>query len=185
MAKRNKKPRAQAKRTRAEGGNPGHADPDEIPNNPFAALLGTTAEPASKDSASASASNAASSLVTQKLPERAAPGRERSAQPTRRRSTIKGVAKPPESGTLAPEAELTGKLVVRREKAGRGGKTVTRLQGLRTSPEGLQARAQMLAKALGTRAWVEDSDILVAGDQTPTLPRWLEAQGATRVIVGN
>lgn len=81
--------------------------------------------------------------------------------------------------------DLSRKLVVRREKKGRGGKTVTRLEGVGADPEGLALLARTLGKALGARAFVEDGYVWVSGDQCQALQRWLQHAGATKIVIGN
>ncbi|MEL6189793.1 MAG: translation initiation factor [Myxococcota bacterium] len=77
-----------------------------------------------------------------------------------------------------------GKIVVRKEKKGRGGKTVTRVEGL--SPElDLSEWARRMAKALGCGATVEDGDILLQGHQSDRAAEWLRGEGAARVVVGS
>lgn len=86
----------------------------------------------------------------------------------------------------APETlRFAAKVILRREKKGRGGKTVTRVEGLLGSPALLKKTAQTLGKALGARAFVEDETVLVSGDQCQSARAWFEKAGAPRVIVGN
>jgi translation initiation factor 1 len=80
---------------------------------------------------------------------------------------------------------LRGKLVLSRERKGRGGKTVTLLRGVALQGEALGAFARELRQALGTGGSVEDGAILLAGDQTTRAEAWLRQRGATRVIIGN
>ena len=84
----------------------------------------------------------------------------------------------------ATSGSLTGKAVVRRERKGRGGKTVTVVDGKALAAQDLQALAKRLRKALGAGARVEDSRLVVQGDQRDAAKRWLEKQGAT-VVLGN
>ena len=81
-------------------------------------------------------------------------------------------------------ARFAGKLVVRRERKGHGGKTVTLLQGLTLGADARRDLARELAKKLGTGARVEGADVVVAGDQTERVVAWLHAQGAARVVTG-
>lgn len=87
--------------------------------------------------------------------------------------------------TPEPEAgptRLPGKLVVRREKKGRGGKTVTRVSGL---PEAhREALAARMKKALGCGAAHEEDDVILLGDVVDRAADWLEAEGAKRVSRG-
>jgi len=87
----------------------------------------------------------------------------------------------------APEAPplLRGKLVLRRETKGRGGKTATVIEGLQLPEPALQAMAQQLRRHLGCGAHVEGATIVLSGAQTERVRDWLSAQGATRIVIGN
>jgi translation initiation factor 1 len=76
-------------------------------------------------------------------------------------------------------------LVVRREKRGRAGKTVTRVAGLALAPEGLEELAGRLKRALGCGASVEAGEVLVQGDQVERCAAWLESELQVRVTLGN
>lgn len=84
-----------------------------------------------------------------------------------------------------PALGFAAKVVLRREKKGRGGKTVTRIEGLEGDAAVLKKAAQTLGKALGVRAFVEDQAVLLSGDQCQSARAWLEKAGARQVIVGN
>lgn len=73
------------------------------------------------------------------------------------------------------------KVVLRREKKGRGGKTVTCIEGL-DAPEAL---AQTLARAMGCGATIEAETLILQGDQTQRAADWLRKQGYQRVVIGN
>lgn len=76
-----------------------------------------------------------------------------------------------------------GRLIVRKERKGRGGKTVTRIEGL---PQEEQASwARTMAKALGCGASVEDGCVFLQGSQSRRAAEWLRGQGARRVTVGD
>ncbi len=90
---------------------------------------------------------------------------------------------PPAAPEAREPAKLAGKIVVRREKAGRGGKTVTRVSGL--PAERLEELASRMKKALGCGASVEGGDLLLLGSLVPRAAAWLRADGATRVVEGN
>ena len=64
----------------------------------------------------------------------------------------------------ASEGASTAKAVVRRERAGRGGKTVTLIEQLALPDEALKALAKKMKKAMGCGATVEDSAIVLQGD---------------------
>ena len=74
-----------------------------------------------------------------------------------------------------------GKLVLRREKKGRGGKTVTVLSGL--SGMDLQAVAQDLRKAMGCGAVVEGDTVILQGAQGERAAVWLQERGVRQVVV--
>lgn len=84
-----------------------------------------------------------------------------------------------------PGYRFAAKVVLRREKKGRGGKTITRIEGIDAPPAGLEALARTLGKALGARAFVEDGQLLISGDQCQSAAKWLSRAGATKVILGN
>ncbi|MCO4772765.1 MAG: translation initiation factor [Deltaproteobacteria bacterium] len=79
---------------------------------------------------------------------------------------------------------LSGKAVVRRERKGRGGKTVTVVSGAALTGQDLPALAKRMRKALGTGARIEDGAIVVQGDQRDAAAKWLGARGA-KVVLGN
>jgi len=76
-----------------------------------------------------------------------------------------------------------GKLVLQREKKGRGGKTVTRVRGL--PPAELERWAKDMKRALGCGASVEDGEVILLGDLVNRAADWLQAQGARQVVRGN
>lgn len=80
-----------------------------------------------------------------------------------------------DAATSAPEA--LGRLVLRREKKGRGGKVVTTVEG---APEDeVKALAREIGKALGCGASADaEGFIVVQGDQRDRLRPWLAARGA-------
>lgn len=75
-----------------------------------------------------------------------------------------------------------GKVVVRLERKGRGGRTVTRVQGLGWPDEALADLARTMARALGCGAGTEDGDVVLHGDQRDRAESWLVARGARRVV---
>ncbi len=77
------------------------------------------------------------------------------------------------------------KLVVRRERKGRGGKTATVVEGMRLSPSALERIARELRRALGCGAGVEEGRLVVQGDLVARVERWLVEHGAPKVVVGN
>ena len=93
------------------------------------------------------------------------------------------------SSAVSPPAgdDLTGqpKLVLRRERKGRGGRTVTVLSGLRGDATHRKGLARSLRKALGCGASLEGDEVVLQGDVGPRAKAWLESRGARKVILGN
>lgn len=83
----------------------------------------------------------------------------------------------------ADERWGSGKLVLRREKKGRGGKTVTRVEGIRKGQ--LKSVAAEMKRALGCGAKVDGDAILLLGSLVDRAGDWLTSQGAPRVVKGN
>jgi translation initiation factor 1 len=79
---------------------------------------------------------------------------------------------------------FAGKIVVAKTKKGRGGKTVTAIDGVALRGDALAALARELAKALGCGASVEGDRIVVQGEQQERVRALLEARGARRVVIG-
>jgi translation initiation factor 1 len=77
------------------------------------------------------------------------------------------------------------KLVLRREKKGRGGKTATVIEGLKLPPSALDRIARDLRRAMGCGATVEGNTIVVQGDMSARIAPWLTARGAKKVVVAN
>lgn len=103
-------------------------------------------------------------------------------------AALAGLAAPPGPAAAEPPAEapspadgprFPNKLVVRREKKGRGGKTVTRIRGIPAAER--EAIAARLKKALGCGAAVEGEDLVLLGALVDRAADWLEAEGARRV----
>jgi translation initiation factor 1 len=74
------------------------------------------------------------------------------------------------------------RVVLRRERKGRGGRTVTRVQGLGWDDDALAELARRMARALGCGAGVEDGDVVLQGDLVTRAEAWLRAQGVDRVV---
>jgi translation initiation factor 1 len=91
-------------------------------------------------------------------------------------------AEQPEAPAEAAEPEgpsYAPKVVVRRTKKGRGGRTVTLVQGVTA---GHELVAGTLKKELGTGARVEGDEVVVQGDQVERVARWLQSQGVKKVV---
>ena len=82
-----------------------------------------------------------------------------------------------------PDAQ--SRVVVRRENKGRGGKTVTRINGIALAAPALDALAREIKRALGCGAVVDGDDVVVQGAQAERAANWLRANGHRDVIIGN
>lgn len=100
-------------------------------------------------------------------------------------SGLEASAAPAAEAAATPEGRLhkPGRVVLRREKKGRGGKVVTTLTRHGLAPDALGALAKRLRKALGCGAGVEDEVIVIQGDQRDRAASLLEAEG-WRVVRG-
>lgn len=92
---------------------------------------------------------------------------------------------PAPAGAPAVAKVYAGRVTVRRERAGRGGKAVTIAEGPGLAGHPLEALARELAKALGSGARVEASALVVQGDQPERVASWLTARGFISVARGN
>jgi len=66
-----------------------------------------------------------------------------------------------------------GKTSLSCERKGRAGKTVTILRGVLFEGALLEMFVKELKRALGTNAWIEGDEIIMAGDQTERARQWL------------
>jgi translation initiation factor 1 len=88
----------------------------------------------------------------------------------------------PASAPAAPEVLAFGpKVVVRMTRKGRGGKTVSTVSGI---VSGLEAALAKLKVELGVGGRIEGLELVLQGDQVERVARWLESQGAAKVIRG-
>ncbi|MDZ4771570.1 MAG: translation initiation factor [Planctomycetota bacterium] len=87
----------------------------------------------------------------------------------------------------APMAPLVskGRIIVRREKKGHGGKTVTIAEGEGLLGADLTALAREAAQALGVGARTEDGALQVQGDQSDRFVTWLAERGFGPISRGN
>jgi translation initiation factor 1 len=90
---------------------------------------------------------------------------------------------PPKPGGI--DLAACSKIVVRRERKGRGGKTATIVAGLQLREKQLDQLAKDLRRALGCGASVDGDTIVVQGDLTTRTAQWLQDHGAKRVVIGN
>lgn len=97
-------------------------------------------------------------------------------------------AEPPAPTPAKPagiDLSTANKIVVRRERKGRGGKTATIVAGLAMKPKQLDAFAKDLKRALGCAATVDGDTIVLGGDLTTRVAAWLQQHGAKRIVIGN
>ena len=107
-------------------------------------------------------------------------------------SLLKGVSSDVESGDAEPSAPApvpgrewslatTPRVVLRMERKGHGGKTVTVLTGFEAPPEALKALCKRLKKKLGCGARVVEGDVVLQGDLRDRARAWLLSEGVRRV----
>ncbi|MBI5433769.1 MAG: translation initiation factor [Planctomycetes bacterium] len=84
----------------------------------------------------------------------------------------------------ATQKPITAQLVVRFERAGRGGKTVTIAEGPALAGRKLDELAREAAKALGVGARVEASTLVLQGDQCERLAAWFAKRGFASITLG-
>ncbi len=90
----------------------------------------------------------------------------------------------PEAAPIEDEAPTTladlSKVVLRMQRKGKGGKTVTRIEHIEALPD-LEGLAKRIRKAMGAGARVEDGAIVVQGDLRARLEAWLLREGARQI----
>ena len=94
----------------------------------------------------------------------------------------KAAPEKPKAAPAKANARFPNKLVVRMEKKGRRGKTVTRVSGV--PAKDLAALCKEMKKALGCGATIEDADLILLGDLVQRAVAWFEKAGATRISRG-
>jgi translation initiation factor 1 len=80
-------------------------------------------------------------------------------------------------GAVRPSADPDGRAKVRREKKGRGGKTVTAVYGLSLDPESLNELGKKLKRACGSGGSVKNGVIEIQGDEVDRVIALLEKEG--------
>lgn len=85
----------------------------------------------------------------------------------------------------ASAGPLAGKIVITRERKGRGGKTATLVRGIALGGAALENFAREMRQALGTGGGVEGDAVVLAGDQSARAAEWLRSRGAARIVAGN
>lgn len=84
---------------------------------------------------------------------------------------------------VAPVAKGPARAVVRYERKHRGGKEVTVVEKLELKADDLARWCRELKQALGCGGSVEETSIVLQGDQRPRLPALLTARGVAKVTV--
>ena len=105
------------------------------------------------------------------------------ASDTRRQPAPSVVAPSDRPPTASPSARFPSQIVIRREKKGRGGKTITRLSGVPT--DGLSSLTGEMKKALGCGATAEGADLILLGSLVDRAAAWLSEAGADKIVKGN
>lgn len=82
-----------------------------------------------------------------------------------------------------PEAKIT-KISLQRQRAGRGGKTVTAVTLPRDYCGDIQALAKELRKGLGCGSSVEDGKIILQGDIADRIEAWFAKKGVKNISKG-
>lgn len=91
----------------------------------------------------------------------------------------------PDSGApLQDRAPEDHKLTLKRERKGRGGKTVTVISGFQLTPKSLTALAKRLKAACGTGGTAKQDTIEIQGDHRPKLAELLTQLGYPYRISG-
>ncbi|MCB0215889.1 MAG: translation initiation factor [Caldilineae bacterium] len=87
----------------------------------------------------------------------------------------------PSGPSLPPEKQLAG---IRREKKGRGGKTVTLVHDLQLTEADLKALAKQLKAACGTGGSAKDGEIVIQGDHREAIAAALQGLGYKTKFTG-
>lgn len=98
--------------------------------------------------------------------------------------TARGEAPATNAPVTAPEASQANSIaraVLRMERKGRGGKTITLVQQTQLDAKGLTALAKQLRQGLGCGATVDGEDIVLQGDQRERARDVLTKLGVKRV----
>jgi len=92
-------------------------------------------------------------------------------------------AEPPDARDVTPASAagaasaVSGRVSVRRERAGRGGKSVVVVEGPGLAAVDCEGLAREAARALGTGARTEEGTLVIQGDQAERVVAWLEGRG--------
>ncbi len=116
---------------------------------------------------------------------------ERPSNPFARLRDVLGPLPPGPTRDSAAKPDATGfphsgeRLSLRFERAGRGGKTVTCVEGPALRGVQLDSLAKEIARALGVGARAESDQLVVQGEQCARLVEWLIKRGFGDVRRGN
>ena len=91
-------------------------------------------------------------------------------------------APPAETPSEAPCLSQVEKVVLRVERKGHGGKTVTQIEGIDWSVEALEELAGRMKRSMGCGARVEQGILILQGDLRERARDWLSAEGAKRIV---
>lgn len=94
-----------------------------------------------------------------------------------------GTAEAPAEPQDAPP--LGGRVIITRERKGRGGRTVTVIRGITPAGPRMEALAREMRQALGTGGSIEGDSIVLGGNQTERAAAWLRTRGITQITIGN
>jgi translation initiation factor 1 len=103
-----------------------------------------------------------------------------SVTPTETTAPTPSTTKEPASTALLSQQAT---LVLRCERKGRGGKTVTLIEGLQLSPTHMEELAKKIRTSLGCGAHVEENHIVIQGDHRERTETVLRKAGAQKVLV--
>lgn len=87
----------------------------------------------------------------------------------------------PKPKSVPPEQQTAG---IRREKKGRGGKTVTVIKDLQLTPKDMKALAKQLKKSVGAGGSVKDGTIEIQGDNRDAVAAKLQKLGYKTKFIG-
>ena len=90
---------------------------------------------------------------------------------------------PKEETPRASVARFENKVVLRRERKGRGGKTVTTVQGVTGDTKALTDLVRTLKRQLGCGGRVDNGVLVFQGDCRDELADLLRAQGAVHIRI--
>ncbi|MDO9507864.1 MAG: translation initiation factor [Thermovirgaceae bacterium] len=91
----------------------------------------------------------------------------------------------PTAAVSLPDFARAGKIVLRVQRKGRGGKTVTILSGSGLAANQMEPLVKALRKGLGCGARVEEGVIVLQGDVSERAERWLRDRGSKQIVGGS